>query len=416
MKKTDVCAEPGTPLFSVDDALNRIHDEISPIEGIEHTTLKDSLGRVLAQDLLSPLDSPLHRNSAMDGYALISTDIPPRGSVTLAVVGTSWAGRPYSEILSSGQSVRIFTGAVVPEPANTVVMQEAVNRSGDRIEISSDTAPGDYIREPGEDIRAGQRILTAGRRLDAADLGVLASIGIAHVTVRRRLRVAFFSTGDELRPLGSCLKPGEIYESNRYTLYGLLQPLPVEALDMGVIPDQNDALHAALSEAASISDVIITSGGVSVGEADRVKQALEELGQINFWKIAMKPGKPLAFGRIDSAWFFGLPGNPVSVMVTFMEIVRPALLAMIGSPAKAPLRLHVPCRSDLRKVPGRLEFQRGILIREKGGALSVTGFGTQGSHILSSMSRANCFIILPAQSTGVKAGAMVEVEPFSTTL
>ncbi len=417
MKNADICAEPHSDLLGVAEAVERLLADVEPVQGAERTPLKGAMGRILAEDILSPVDIPRHRISAMDGYAIRSSDIPAVGSTaTLTVVGTSWAGRPFQERLEAGQCARIFTGAVVPEQPDTIVMQEQVDRRGNHIVIDADITPYDHIRHPGDDIKAGQRILEKGRQLDAADLGILASIGTVHVSVKPKVRVAFFSTGDELRPLGSALQPGELYESNRYTLHGLLQPLTVEPLDMGVIPDRQPELERAFAEASDISDVIITTGGVSVGDADLVKPTLEQMGRVNFWKIAMKPGKPLAYGTIGPCRFFGLPGNPVSVMVTFLEIVRPALMKMMGAQLKSPLRLQVPCQSRLKKAPGRQEFQRGLLARDQNGALSVTGCGAQDSHILSSMSRANCFIVLPPDCAGVEAGDSVEVEPFDVML
>jgi molybdopterin molybdotransferase len=404
-------------MLGVAEAMEHLLADVEPVQGVERTPLKKALGRILAEDILSPADVPRHRNSAMDGYAIRGSDIPPVGSTTtLTIAGTSWAGRPFQGKLEAGQCTRIFTGAVVPEQADTIVMQEQVTRQGNHIVITPAITPYEHIRHPGDDLQAGQRILEKGRQLDAADLGLLASIGTVHVSVKPKIRVAFFSTGDELRPLGSALQPGELYESNRYTLHGLLQPLAVEPLDMGVIPDRQPELERAFAEAAANNDVIITTGGVSVGDADLVKPILEQMGHINFWKIAMKPGKPLAYGAIGPCRFFGLPGNPVSVMVTFLEIVRPALMKMMGARPTSPLRMQVPCRTRLRKVPGRQEFQRGLLARDPNGMLSVSGFDAQGSHILSSMSRANCFIILPADCAGVEAGNSVEVEPFDVML
>jgi len=417
MKNTDICAEPHSDLLGVAEAVERLLADVEPIQGAERIPLKRAMERILAEDILSPVDIPRHRNSAMDGYAIKSSDVPAVGSTaTLTVVGTSWAGRPFQQEIEVGQCTRIFTGAVVPEGADTIVMQEQVACRGDHIIIDAGVTPHDHIRHPGDDIQAGQRILEKGRQLEAADLGLLASIGSVHVPVKPKIRVAFFSTGDELRPLGSALQPGELYESNRYSLHGLLRPLAVKALDMGVIPDRQPELESAFAEAAAISDAIITTGGVSVGDADLVKPTLERMGRVGFWKIAMKPGKPLAYGAIGACRFFGLPGNPVSVMVTFLEIVRPALMKMMGALPKSPLRFHVPCQSTLRKAPGRQEFQRGLLMRDRNGALSVAGCGAQDSHILSSMSRANCFIILPSDCTGVGAGDSVEVEPFDVML
>lgn len=416
MKAADVCAEPDNKLLSLEQALQQIKSDIHPVTGTQQLNLKASLGRILASDIAAPANIPAQRNSAMDGYALNSTDRVATNPKQFTVCGTSWAGKPFQGTLQSGQCVRIFTGAIMPDNADSVIMQEAVVRQGEIIQIQENITPGDYVRHPGDDIRAGQLVLHKGKQLTPADLGLLASLGIRSISVRRSLRVAFFSTGDELRPLGNTLSSGEIYDSNRYSLHGLLQSLGIEAVDMGVIGDQTELLITAFKEAADIADVVITSGGVSVGEADLVKPVLEQLGRVNFWKIAIKPGKPFAYGALGNSLFFGLPGNPVSVMVTFQQIVKPALLQLMGREALQPLRLKVRCQSELRKVAGRLEFQRGILAPDEQGELTVTGYQAQGSHILSSMSRANCFIILPANNTGIRVGETVEVEPFDTLI
>ena len=293
--------------------------------------------------------------------------------------------------------------------ADTVVMQERVEKKDDSIGIDSDNQPGQNVRQAGEDIRLGEIVLERGKLIRPAELGLLASAGIGEVTVYKKLRVAFFSTGDELRPVGSELQKGQIYDSNRYTLYGMLSRLGVEITDLGVIGDERDAIAQVFSDAAARADVVITSGGVSVGEADFVKEILEQQGTVHFWKVAMKPGRPLAFGKIGDAWFFGLPGNPVSVMVTFYVFVLPALEKMMGIPYREPLTVTATCSSRLRKRAGRIEYQRGILSLEKNGgpqgrSYRVSKTGPQGSGVLRSMSDANCFIILPMESSGVEAG------------
>jgi molybdopterin molybdotransferase len=306
---------------------------------------------------------------------------------------------------------------VVPDGADTVVMQEQVERDGEWVRIGSGHRRGQNIRAAGEDIATGQQVLPAGKRLTAADIGVLASLGLVDVTVFRRLKVAFFSTGDELRSTGEALGPGEIYDSNRYTLYGMLHRLDVDILDLGVVRDRRDLIEAAFTKAAADADAIITSGGVSVGEADFVKETLQQLGSMSFWKIAMKPGRPVAFGRIGGAVFFGLPGNPVSVMVTFSQFARPALLKMSGETAPpVPLVLRARTTSALRKRPGRFEFQRGVLEQSSPGEFVVRSAGAQGSGILRSMSEANCFILLDADRGNVDAGEAVDVQPFQNLI
>jgi molybdopterin molybdotransferase len=401
------------PLLSVAQALDYIRDSLKPVAGFEQRALRDGLGRVLAADICSPIDVPPHANSAMDGYALRAADLPRDGEASLQLIGTALAGHPFSGNVSNGQCVRIMTGAKLPAGADTVVMQEDVRRAGETIYVGGTHHPGEHVRQPGEDIATGQMVLQAGRQLTPADLGLLASLGIAEVKVMRRLRVAFFSTGDELRSLGETLEEGQIYDSNRYTLYGMLQRLGVEIIDMGVIRDRREDIAAAFRQGAAVADVLLTSGGVSVGDADYVKETLETLGKVNFWKIAMKPGKPLAFGLLSDTVFFGLPGNPVSSMATFYQIVQPALYRLMGQAEQQPLRLRVPCVTQLKKSAGRADYQRGILQYDAAGQLTVRSSGPQGSHVLSSMSRANCFIILPSESGDVEAGNLVEVQPFA---
>jgi molybdopterin molybdotransferase len=349
----------------------------------------------------------------MDGYAINAAEIPAEGTRELEVIGTSWAGRPFQGEVGAGQCVRIMTGAAMPLGTDTVIMQEQVTSSGGNIRFDARHRPGQNVRQAGEDIARGAVVLAPGRRLVPADLGLLASLGVGELGVRRRLRVAFFSTGDELRGIGEPLGPGDIYDSNRYTLHGMLSRLGAEIIDMGVIRDVREDTRRAFADAARIADVVITSGGVSVGEADFVKETLDEIGQVDFWKVAMKPGRPLAFGRIKDAYFFGLPGNPVSVMVTFYLFAQPALRTLMGEPEGAALRIRVPCASRLKKRPGRVEFQRGVLEPDETGRTRVRKTGPQGSGILTSMSEANCFIILSLESEGVEPGTEVEVMPFT---
>ncbi|HEY0635767.1 MAG TPA: molybdopterin molybdotransferase MoeA [Gammaproteobacteria bacterium] len=399
-------------LLSVSHALERIRATLQPINGFETVFLRSALDRVLYDDQRSPIDVPNYRNSAMDGYAIHFSDLQAQGEITLSVIGSAFAGQPFAGQVGSGEAVRIMTGAVLPEGADTVVMQEQTVRDGDQLRITTAHRQGDNVRGIGEDIARHSVVLQKGRRLTPADLGLLASLGIAEVRVRRKLRVAFFSTGDELRSLGQALGAGQIYDSNRYTLHGMLTHLGVELIDMGVIPDRREAVSDAFQSASAIADVLITSGGVSVGEADFVKETLDALGQVNFWKISMKPGKPLAFGKVGQTIFFGLPGNPVSAMATFYQLVQPALRQLMGATETLPLTLKVPCATPLKKSPGRQDFQRGILERGDSGELTVRTTGHQGSHILSSMSHANCFIILPGEWGNVEVGTLVEVQPF----
>jgi molybdopterin molybdotransferase len=319
--------------------------------------------------------------------------------------------------IEPGQAVQIMTGGMMPVGADTVVMQEHVEREGDTVRIGSGHRCGQNVRVAGEDLAAGQQVFTAGKQLTSADIGVLASLGLGEVCVYRRLKVAFFSTGDELRSVGQPLGPGEIYDSNRYTLYGMLKKLDVEIIDMGVVRDRRELIEQAFHDAAAGADAIITSGGVSVGEADFVKETLEKLGSMSFWKIAMKPGRPVTFGHINDAVFFGLPGNPVSVMVTYFQFVRPALLKMAGETGVlGAFTVRARATSALRKRTGRYEFQRGVLEQPAPGEFVVHSAGAQGSGILRSMSEANCFILLDPDRSSVDPGEEVVVQPFQNLI
>jgi molybdopterin molybdotransferase len=407
------CADDYDPdSMSVDKARAFIHRFLQPIDGTLRVPVRSALGRVLAEDVLSPVNVPAHRNSAMDGWAMRGADLKAEGETTLDEIGSSFAGRPFAGRVGPGQCVRIMTGGVVPEGADTVVMQERAKANGRSVTFAPGQKTGQNVREAGEDLEAGSVALERGRIVRPAELGLIASLGVGEVAVHRSLRVAFFSTGDELKSVGTQLAEGEIYDSNRYTIYGMLQRLGCEPLDMGVVRDDPQALERAFAEAARIADVVITSGGVSVGEADFVKAMLDKLGEVVFWKIAMKPGRPLAYGKIGGAHFFGLPGNPVSVMVTFYMFVRDALLVLAGANPVEPLpTFKATCTGRLRKAPGRTEFQRGILARAADGALTVKPTGEQGSGILKSMSDANCFIMLGEAQGNVEPGTVVDVQP-----
>jgi len=408
------CADDYDPdSMPVDRARELIRTFLVPVTATERVHLRAALGRVLATDIVSPVAVPAHDNSAMDGYAVRFADLTPEGETTLARVGESFAGRPSGVAVRPGECVRIFTGGVIPEGADTVVMQERASEADGRVRIAARAVSkaGQNRRLAGEDLKAGQLVFHSGQRVHPAELGMIASLGTGEVTVFRRLRVAFFSTGDELKPIGTQLAAGEIYDSNRYTIHGMLQRLSCEILDMGVVPDVPDALERALADAAGAADVVVTSGGVSVGDADYVKSLIDKLGEVLFWKIAMKPGRPLAYGRIGHAHFFGLPGNPVSAMVTFYEFVQDALKILQGQRDIAPApTFKVPLSSPIRKVPGRTEFQRGILSPDGDGGFTVRTTGEQGSGILSSMSRANCFIVLPADTGDCAVGERVDVQ------
>ncbi|PZP61176.1 MAG: molybdopterin molybdenumtransferase MoeA [Azospira oryzae] len=406
------CADDYDPnSLPVDKARQLIRDFLVPITGTERVHIRAALGRVLGEDVISPLAVPAHDNSAMDGYAVRFADLKPEGETVLRVVGTAFAGAPFRGQVGPGECVRIMTGAMIPAGTDTVIMQERVESDGHTARIAAGQKAGQNIRRAGEDLKPGQVVLARGTHLRPAELGLLASLGIGEVTVFRRLRVAFFSTGDELVSIGTPLGEGQIYDSNRYTLYGMLMRLGCEVIDLGVVRDDPAALEKTFNEAAAMADVVITSGGVSVGEADFTKDLMGKLGEVVFWKIAMKPGRPLAYGKIKGAHFFGLPGNPVSVMVTFYEFVREALLVLMGRRDVAPLpTFKVRCVTPLKKSPGRTEFQRGILFQEPSGEWVVRVTGDQGSGILRSMAEANCFIVLPEAQANLPADALVEVQ------
>ena len=398
---------------------------VPKVKAVESLALRCALGRVLARDIVSNIDVPSHDNSAMDGYALRAADLPPVGDTWLTVAGTGFAGDAFQGSVAAGQCVRIMTGAVMPAGLDTVVPQEFTRTAADgRIGIAAGTVrTGDNRRLAGEDLARGDAALQAGRILSPADLGLLASLGRAEVPVFRRLRVAFFSTGDELRSIGEPLDEGCVYDSNRYTIWGMLARLGVDLVDLGVVRDEPAALAQAFSQAASCADAVITSGGVSVGEADHTKQVMKQLGEVLFWKIAMRPGRPMAIGRIAAdgagvggggheAMLFGLPGNPVAVMVTFYAFVRDALLAMAGATPQPLLPLRAVSTEPIRKRPGRTEYQRGIVSQATDGRWQVRITGAQGSGILRSMSQANGMVVLHHDQGNVAAGDLVEVLPF----
>ncbi|QDZ30034.1 gephyrin-like molybdotransferase Glp [Noviherbaspirillum sp. UKPF54] len=406
----------------VAQAQHLIGQFVTPVTAVEKLALRSALDRVLADDLVSPIDVPPHDNSAMDGYALRGADLHATQPVTLTVAATVLAGGGFQGTLGAGECVRIMTGAPMPAGCDTVVPQELTQDASETAVTIPPGAvkPGDNRRRQGEDLQAGKPALRAGKILRPADLGLIASLGIAEVPVYRRLRVAFFSTGDELRSIGEPLDPGCIYDSNRYTLYGMLARLGCEVIDMGVVKDEPAALEAAFRSACENADAVITSGGVSVGDADYTKQMMATLGEVAFWKIAIRPGRPMAFGRIASngrsAYLFGLPGNPVAVMVAFYFFARDALLRMMGAYAEPLPRLQAVSQAPIRKKPGRTEYQRGMLSAGADGRATVRITGSQGSGILRSMSEANCMVVLHHEQGTVNAGDLVEVVPFDGLL
>ena len=395
----------------VEKARAAIRACLAPVTETERLPVRETLGRVLAEDIVPAIDVPGHDNTAMDGYAVRFADLGP-GETVLQEIGAALAGKAFGGTLGSGQCVRVTTGAVMPAGADTVVVQEVVKLSGAKVTIPPGQKAAQNVRYAGEDLKKGVPVLRPGQLLRPAELGLIASLGIGTVAVRRKLRVAFFSTGDELVSIGTALKAGEVYDSNRYTLHGMLTRLGVEIHDLGVVRDDPALLEAAFTKAAANADAIITTGGVSVGEADFVKPMMAKLGEALFWRIAMRPGRPMAFGRIGNAFLFGLPGNPVAVMVTFYQFVREALLTMSGRTGDCTLpMLKAAAAEPLRKVAGRTEYQRGILFRD-GGEWKVKATGQQGSGVLRSMSEANCYIVLEHERGKVAAGEPVQVQMF----
>jgi len=421
-RETSCASDFETDALSVDDARIKIYDEIKPITGTEKLSLRKCLQRFLAEDISSPINVPSHINSAMDGYAIAGKDLPSDGEKSYHVIGTSFAGTPSDKIYQTGQAVRIMTGGVLPKGTDTVIMQEMVELSADKssITIQAEHQQGQNVRLPGEDIAKDHLLFSAGRKFSAADLGILASLGICECRVYRKPRVAFFSTGDELRSVGDILEKGQIYDSNRYTLFAMLKQIDVEILDMGVVRDTPDAIKEAMIEASEMADIVITSGGVSVGEADYIKPTLNDLGTTIFKKIRMKPGRPLTFGRINNtrgqSWLFGLPGNPVAVMITFLQFVQPAIQYISSGKKTTFFTIKATTQDKVYKRPGRTEFQRGIFKQKENGEIVVKRTGRQGSGILTSMSIANCFILLAEDSASIEEGDTVEILPFSGSI
>ena len=403
------CLEDYDPnAMSVEKARQFIKQFLEPLQATETCKLTQGLGRILAHDIISPANVPNYDNSAMDGFALHADDL---NQAPLKIIGTALAGQPFTGQVNRGECVRIMTGAMMPLGTDTVVMQEKVLRENDSIRLIEVPHARANVRYAGEDLQLGQTVLARGHRIRPADLGLLASLGIAEMRVYCPLKVAIFSTGDELVPIGTKLASGQVYDSNRYSLLGMLARLRVDIIDMGTIKDDPSLLESTLLKAASTADAIITSGGVSVGEADYMRQLLTKHGQVVFWKISMKPGRPLAYGKLGKAHFFGLPGNPVAVMVTFYQFVREALLHLMGQNIIKPLPMfEVECVSPIKKLTGRTEFQRGILFTDEQGRWKVKTTGGQGSAILSSMSIADCFIVLDEATGNLEPGSKVSIQ------
>lgn len=398
-------------LLPMEDAIQRMLEQVTPVIETETLALHEALDRILAHAVTATMNVPAHANSAMDGYALRAAD----SHEPLQLIGTSLAGHPFDGELTPGTCVRIMTGALIPAGADCVVMQENTQAQGEVITPTQSARVGENIRQCGEDIAEGDEVLNQGKRLGPVDIGLLASLGIHQVSVYRRLRVAVLSTGDELTPPGQTLPAGNIYDSNRYAIIALLQRLAVEVIDLGLIPDQSDAIRSALRQAAEQADAVISSGGVSVGDADFVKDILAQLGQIGFWKVAIKPGKPFAFGSLGQARFFGLPGNPVSALVTLHQLALPVLQRMAGEVSEPPLTLNIKAVTAFKKRPGRADYQRARLSNING-ETQVASNRAQGSGILTSFTHANCYVALEQERGKVEEGEMVRALPFDRFL
>ena len=409
------CDTPPATALPVAEALLLMLQRVTPMEGCDRLGLTEATGRVLRDTILSPLDVPGHPNSAVDGYAVRSEDLPPpERQWELTVIGTAWAGHPFPGSVESGQCIRIMTGAPMPAGADTVLMQEMVESHGGRIGIGPGHQPGENVRAQGEDIRRGEVVLPGGRLLIPADIGLLASVGLSKIQVTPRPRVVLLSTGDELSPVGRPLPAGGIHDSNRHTLLAALRGIEVQVMDLGIVADDTETLRRVFLQASRDADVIVSTGGVAVGEADCVRDVLEEIGDVSVWRIAMKPGQRIAYGKLGSATFIGLPGNPVSALICYYLFVRPILERKMGVVSRLPI-VSFPALAleRISKRPGRTEFQRGILERGEDGQWRVRSTGSQGSGILSSMSRANALIILDHARSSVAPGEPVEVLPFS---
>ena len=404
-------------LISLQEALDKMRGHVPPktARDAESVPLNTASGRITAASVLSPVFVPPFDNSAMDGYAVRCADL--HDGAVLPVSGKAFAGAPFHGEWPAGTCIRIMTGAPVPEGADAVVMQEQAEVSDAGVRFTHQPFSGQNIRLTGDDIKKGDSVLPQGVRLGAAELPLLASLGVTEVQVWKTLKVAVFSTGDELQPVGTPLQEGQIYDTNRFAVRLMLEQLGCTVLDLGIIRDDPQALRKAFEEANTFADLVISSGGVSVGEADYTKQMLDELGEIGFWKLAMKPGKPFAFGKLKNSWFCGLPGNPVSAALTFYQLVQPFIAQLAGHTAwQFPPRLQAIAVTPLKKSAGRLDFQRGIFSTNAQGQLEVRTTGHQGSHVFSSFSQANCFIVLERERDNVTAGEIVEIEPFNALL
>jgi len=408
----DCCSSPGLKPFEA--ALDQILDSVTSVSEIELLPLKECLDRILAEDLYAKSIQPPWNCSAMDGYALNINSFIAGSSLTM--VGSSFAGHPYEGKVTAGECIRIMTGACLPDDCDTVVMQENVQADGNNINLLSSIEKWQHVRKAGSDIMAGETVLAKGQRINPRNIGVAASLGLDKIQVYRKLKVAVFSTGDELVPPGWTLQTGQIYDSNRYSVIAACHRLGCDVIDLGLLPDNRDKIKSVMQEAATTADVLLTSGGVSVGEADFVKPIVEEIGEIHLWKVAIKPGKPIAIGSIGQCRFFGLPGNPVSAMVTMNLLVQPAMRKLSGMEFVPPVMISATCESNLSKKPGRKDYQRGHAYPDQQGNWRVKSTGTQGSAKLTSVAQGNCYIVLDDACGNVSSGDKVNIQLFDEVI
>nr|MDT0253088.1 molybdopterin molybdotransferase MoeA [Endozoicomonas sp.] len=410
---SDCCATDG--LMRLEAALTTLINGVKPVSETEKVSLEACLGRILAERIVSPVNVPPHDNSAMDGYAMALKDL--QHNDTLPLAGQSLAGHPFAGEIPAGHCIRIMTGACIPAGADSVIMQEQTETTDQGIRfLQKPEKPGNNIRQAGEDIPEGSLVFTPGRKILPQDIGLLASLGIANVPVYRKVKVAVFSTGDELKLPGESLGQGDIYDSNRFVIKAMLSKMEIDIIDLGKIPDDKALLKQAFTRADNEADAVISSGGVSVGDADYTKEILDELGETGFWKLAIKPGKPFAFGQLPNSVFFGLPGNPVSATVTFQQLAAPALRHMMNQQPEEHVELTLATETRLKKRPGRRDFQRGKLVYSTSGELQVTSTGSQGSGVLSTMSHSDCYIVLAEEDSDKECGDQVKVQLFDELL
>jgi molybdopterin molybdotransferase len=412
---SDDCFAFGGTLLTVDQALARIDERVAPVVGIETVPLRTAAGRTLAHDLVAAIDLPPHANSAVDGYAVMHADLSPDGATELPVGGRAAAGHPFNRPVRRGEAIRIFTGAPMPEGADTVLMQEDCLAIGERVQLRPGIRRGANRRHAGEDVAAGETALAAGRRLGPAEIGLAAALGYDRLAVYRPLRAALLSTGDEIREPGAALPPGAIYDANRFMLAAMLERLGCVVSDLGICPDREAALTDTLRVAAAEHDLIVTSGGVSAGDEDHVKAAIERHGSLHFWRLAIKPGRPVLLGQVGGVPLIGLPGNPVAVAVTFAVLARPLILKLAGAAAPPPRVFPVRAQFDYRKKPGRREYLRARLERD-GDAVVAVKYPRDGAGILSSVVRSDGLVILDEATGDLTAGTMVDFLPFSEVL